>query len=136
MLLTTASALVMIPFYRLGAHVAGLPGIAWATVGGLGLTYVVLLLAGAYTGVARGISATGSGLWRGGVAAGVGAIGVQLAAPWLTSSGPAVQLVGTATAYAAFALFPMWYLDAEAREWITARVKRVQGRLSRPSRSA
>lgn len=136
MLLTTTSALVMIPFYRLGAHVAGLPGIAWATVGGLGLTYVVLLLAGEYTGVARGVLATGSGLWRGGVAAGVGAIGVRLAAPWLTSSGPVVQLLGTATAYAAFALFPLWYLDTEAREWITARVKRVQGRLSRPSRPA
>ena len=136
MLLTTASALVMIPLYRVGANVAGRSGVAWATVGGLGLTYVVLLVAGEITGVSRALSATWSGLWRGGASAAAGAAGASLVALPLASTGPLTQLLTTGATYAALSLCPMWYLDAAAREWITARLKRVQGRFLRPSREA
>jgi putative peptidoglycan lipid II flippase len=132
MLLTTLCALVMIPVYRLGAQMAGLSGIAWATVAGLALTYVVLLGAGEYTGVSRATSATWSGLWRGGVAGVAGVVGVRLAQLLLPEAGAVTQLVLNATAYAAFAMFPLWYLDTTTREWIVVRWRRLSGRIFRP----
>lgn len=136
MLLTTACAIVMIPVYQTGARLGGLPGIAWATVGGLTLTYGVLLFAGEYAKVSHALSATWSGLWRGGVAGLAGVAGVWLVQQVLPSSDPMVQLGVSAPAYAACAAFPLWYLDAAAREWIVARVRRVMSRLFRSGRGS